>query len=748
MLIFAQKQNQPQQKPSATITRSNSVAPAVSYEAQQIVRPQHTVGTQAALRLLRGRADRVEAASDTEDGSTTEVRSETLATSRFAYDFSRIPVHAPAPITIQPKLAVNTPGDTYEQEADRVAEQVMRMPEPKLLRACACGGGCSRCDSKSGQPEGLHVSQQRKEHAPLQTNHVAPGDSAQTTAPPIVHEVLASPGQPLDASTRALFEPRFGHDFSQVRVHSDAAAEQSARELKAHAYTVGNNIVFGAGRLAPGTHEGQRLLAHEMTHVVQQGYLRGGPAAHVQRFTEAGHKMIGDKAFGSELLTLGPGLQVTYGDAVAMGDYFGSFEQMKRLAEKPGKGPGTQGEVRYVLLVKIGKGNAEDGMDKAYDKYAVHVRDQASNSLDANNISHFPNPLVGDTALDPLQKNQRKDQSGPFGAAATYRQGHEKAMQLAYSHGIKREKMEDATLADAFACHFLTDSFSASHVRTPRASIKEYWDKRVPAFQQKFIQWLADGIEHAYGPGKRAAAIGIPFVPVVGPIVGNVLGLPFSTVRTAAAEQLSLLLSPADHLSFGNVVSLIVHDVDGAATVEATIDGKPITLAGDKNLVTEEVDRVTKRPKPPKLIQTESAQQTFAASVRAVKASQEDLYIAYDAGWNSKKFSEAYQKAIGPDRLYTAERLVPTPIAVSLLPPDKRSMSWMQKSVGDFLAQNGAGLVIWANIEAAEFEKRLNEMKDLKPEARAAIRQALLIPLRSGSPAEISHLILAVIAHS
>ena len=103
-------------------------------------------------------------------------------------------------------------------------------------------------------------------------------------APAIVHEVLRSPGQPLDAATRTFFEPRFGRDFSQVRVHAGAAAEQSARDVNAHAYTVGHNIVFGAGRFAPGTNEGRRLIAHELTHVMQQE--RSGVAA-IQRYSDA-----------------------------------------------------------------------------------------------------------------------------------------------------------------------------------------------------------------------------------------------------------------------------------------------------------------------------------------------------------------------------------------------------------------------------------------------------------------------------
>ncbi|MCE9672850.1 DUF4157 domain-containing protein [Myxococcus stipitatus] len=104
----------------------------------------------------------------------------------------------------------------------------------------------------------------------MQAKHVQASDSGQMTAPPIVHEALRSPGQPLDSATRAFMEPRFGYDFSQVRVHFGREAEQSARDVNAHAYTVGRDVVFGAGRFAPGTYDGRRLLAHELAHVVQQ----------------------------------------------------------------------------------------------------------------------------------------------------------------------------------------------------------------------------------------------------------------------------------------------------------------------------------------------------------------------------------------------------------------------------------------------------------------------------------------------
>jgi hypothetical protein len=172
---------------------------------------------------------------------------------------------------LQAKLMINTPGDQYEQEADHVAEQVMRMPEPQVQRQCACGGTCGECNKAHSE----------EEHGPVQMKHIGSGSLGQTEAPPIVHEVLRSPGHPLDVTTRSFMEPRFGHDFSRVRVHTDAVANQSARDVNANAYTVGQNIAFGAGQYAPGTGEGNRLIAHELTHVVQQ---RQGRSTNLRRW--------------------------------------------------------------------------------------------------------------------------------------------------------------------------------------------------------------------------------------------------------------------------------------------------------------------------------------------------------------------------------------------------------------------------------------------------------------------------------
>lgn len=109
---------------------------------------------------------------------------------------------------------------------------------------------------------------QETEH--LHRNSVRSSGTGEAAVPPIVDDVLSAPGRSLDPTVRRFMESRIGHDFSQVRVHADARAADSAAAVNALAYTVGQDIVFGPGRYAPQTSEGRRLLAHELTHVVQQ----------------------------------------------------------------------------------------------------------------------------------------------------------------------------------------------------------------------------------------------------------------------------------------------------------------------------------------------------------------------------------------------------------------------------------------------------------------------------------------------
>jgi len=149
-----------------------------------------------------------------------------------------------------------------------------------------------RSEASEGQDQ---EKKKKEEGAPIQRK--AAGDSTPDAAPSLVDDVLAVPGRPLDAATRGFMETRFGHDFSQVRVHSGAIAEQSARDVNACAYTVGNNVVFGAGQFAPESHAGQKLLAHELTHVVQQdqAMLRRQSLGELDDSDAAAEREYGDK---------------------------------------------------------------------------------------------------------------------------------------------------------------------------------------------------------------------------------------------------------------------------------------------------------------------------------------------------------------------------------------------------------------------------------------------------------------------
>lgn len=240
---------------------------------------------------------------------------DTLAEPSLGHDFGQIQVHSDAeavqpvvescplgftsprfcpfggachtcPPRVQAKLTINQPDDRYEREADLVAEQVMRMPEPQAARA-------TRASAPSQAPS---------THLPRQTTHQA----TPSLVPPIVYDVLRSPGQPLGPATRALMESRFGHDFSRVRVHTDTKAAQSARLVNASAYTVGHDVAFATGQYEPRTSKGQELIAHELTHTLQQGHSRPHGSRLVMGETSDSREAEADRVAGQVALSVAP----------------------------------------------------------------------------------------------------------------------------------------------------------------------------------------------------------------------------------------------------------------------------------------------------------------------------------------------------------------------------------------------------------------------------------------------------------
>jgi hypothetical protein len=177
---------------------------------------------------------------------------ENSSASSFACAGPRLP--------IQSKLKIPDAHDRLESEAEAVSERVMSVPERSQPGASAAPSRVSG-NRYPLQSEGSSIPD-------LQAGSGA--DLTLTNAPRIVHEVLRSPGQPIDDPTRRFMETRFGRDFGDIRIHTDAHSEESARAVNAHAYTVGQNMVFGAGKYSPQTFEGKKLLAHELSHAIQQ----------------------------------------------------------------------------------------------------------------------------------------------------------------------------------------------------------------------------------------------------------------------------------------------------------------------------------------------------------------------------------------------------------------------------------------------------------------------------------------------
>ena len=190
---------------------------------------------------------------------------------------------------------------THEQLG--TSQTLTPLPGATLQRKCDCGqhtfggGECTEC---------------RKKHLPLQrvTRNSETESRNSGGVPPVVHDVLKSPGQPFDATTRDFFEPRFGHDFSRVRVHTDAKAAESAQAVNALAYTVGNEIVFGMDSFRPTSRTGQEIIAHELVHVIQQSGSTPGSPGDLQVDPVHSSAEIEADSAASEILSAGVGQTV------------------------------------------------------------------------------------------------------------------------------------------------------------------------------------------------------------------------------------------------------------------------------------------------------------------------------------------------------------------------------------------------------------------------------------------------------
>jgi hypothetical protein len=398
--------------------------------------------------------------------------------------------------TIQTELEIGKPGDAYEKEADAIAEQMMRMPAPAPPPP-AEGTSSSEEQGGQGTPKHPHlptishlsipvssprpvgdglvaraeeVESYEEEEEPAEAERLsmaAGGDRGDNGAgKPGVPTVdaglegriaqLKRSGSPLPPSDREFFESRFGVDFGDVRVHTGDTAVQTARDLSARAYTVGSDIAFGAGEYAPGTERGRRLLAHELTHVVQQG-----GAGSLQREP-------GDTIRRSEEETAGGGGEAAAPPVPAAGS--GPTEPAgagEGGAPQPGgNGAGPRGAVTPAAPAALGKSAGDNGagtkaaealagsrapaspgQDPGFQAVAGRVGDVANRERtheepeteaeEAQEAAESPTNELESKAQDQQVQEMEQQKPGEFSAAAF------KAALLAKIKEITPKKLKD-----------------------------------------------------------------------------------------------------------------------------------------------------------------------------------------------------------------------------------------------------------------------------------------------------------------
>lgn len=251
MFIFSRKKKKTSKVKSAKAGKTGGISSVQKSDIASNHRPQSEIKNQTMPQSLKTGSEKMEAGAPSS------------ASQPLAKDLGQIPLYAQSGTRMQPTGGISTPGDANELEADRMADHVMQMPEPKSRNTPGSPGGYP----------GVHTGRSRQGQKAIQTKQTGTSTPEHTATSPIIKAVQQSSGQPLAPAARAYFEPRFGFKLDQVRIQTGDSAERAAAYLKSQAFTMGNTIVFGKGRYAPDSNDGKKLLAHELAHVVSPSHM-------------------------------------------------------------------------------------------------------------------------------------------------------------------------------------------------------------------------------------------------------------------------------------------------------------------------------------------------------------------------------------------------------------------------------------------------------------------------------------------
>jgi Domain of unknown function (DUF4157) len=516
-------------------------------------------------------------------------------------------------VSIQHKLSIGSVDDPLEHEADAMANKVMRMPEQPLVQR-----KCSHCEEE----EKVQMKPLAASITPfIQAKGVDGGNASDTVSQQI--NASRGSGSNMDRPTQSFMESRFGADFSDVKIHTGEDAVQMSREMDAQAFTVGNDIYFNSGKYNPSSNSGKHLLAHELTHTIQQA---GSQATIINRFAESEHKRIGNLATthfpyyaglttdevalrsspkgrktGNEFHNLTASLRknarllVVGNTGKWMRVIAVSGDSLDGKTNNPVKADGLAGYVSEELLKKepgifdqqlplvpgltltYGDFTAMGG--DHFAKFA-DLEDKASGADGVAKINKFIDVVDGrrkgeyedagtiDAEWAERYKNLAFENIPHFSkggtALETWKKNHYQALKGAANGAYMGNfsMVQRAYAINAFGDHFLTDSFSGGHIRVPRMKIIEH-------YKDFFDQHLDSILNYIYLSIGDQIVLQLfqdhPNITGTGLLTGHNFCTDnkkaISTFREKAEEQMkSNNLGPAD------LKKLLTHYVGGAVS--------------------------------------------------------------------------------------------------------------------------------------------------------------------------------------
>jgi hypothetical protein len=420
----------------------------------------------------------------------------------------------------------------------------------------------------------------------------------------------------------------------------------------------------------------------------------------VSRFESLEHKRMGDLGAGGATMELAPGMTVTFGDMTALaGDYFGSLKDLQDLAKTPGSAgapfsqPGTVDEVKYALYVEVQGTMKKD----QFDEKVVNGAKKRYFNLAAHNESHFSRPDFGDDSAS----QQALAAKGGANNAGSYRGNHDRAIDEAVRAGTGMcRPLDQAMLQEAFGSHFLTDAFSAGHMRTPRHFVGEWWNPKVPMFWHNLKLWLAESI--AWHLNENSTLAGVMTV---------------NYLWHQAIDTLEKVMKAKNmpDLQFGDALSGALHDQDNESGVQARVGADVVKLFGDGQVLDEQGRDLLQ------------GHQTMELAGAAVKVSINDINDAYWAATKGQTDPEAVKQSLKtPDGLYKAEQGWPHAL------PDAQqganpSIPWMVNTVAELFTDKRmrAALTLFAHKKAGTLGDEVELDPPLKLEKQAALKWTL-----------------------